>query len=131
SPSTAGLSMPLLLANRFVTPCGHAVHRGPALQHPDCNGCNLSRNQGLGSSAFARHYSRNVCLLLEVLRCFSSLGFLDRPMNSVERTRALPRVGFPIRISPGDNACSQLPEAFRRLPRPSSALGATASTARP
>ena len=39
-------------------------------------------------------------LLLEVLRCFSSLGFPDRPIDSVGRTRALPRVGFPIRTSP-------------------------------
>ena len=131
SPSAAGLSMPLLLTNQLVTLWVDRRPPRPALQHRDCNGCDLSRSHGLGSSAFARHYSRNVCLLLEVLRCFSSLGFLDRPMNSVERTRALPRVGFPIRTSPGDNACSQLPEAFRRLPRPSSAPGAKASTARP
>jgi hypothetical protein len=132
-----------------VTLCGWPFHATSASE-PFCNSlravqCTAGRPyntktataatyhavNGLGSSAFARHYSRNVCLFLEVLRCFSSLGFLDRPMNSVERTRALPRVGFPIRTSPGDNACSQLPEAFRRLPRPSSALGAKASTARP
>ncbi len=39
---------------------------------------------------------------------------------------------YPGRVSPFGhpriNACSQLPEAFRRLPRPSSALGAKAST---
>ena len=38
----------------------------------------------------------------------------------------------PSRVSPFGypriDACSQLPEAFRRLPRPSSALGAKAST---
>jgi hypothetical protein len=39
---------------------------------------------------------------------------------------------YPSRVSPFGypwiNACSQLPRAFRRLPRPSSALGAKAST---
>ena len=39
---------------------------------------------------------------------------------------------YPGRVSPFGHlrikACSQLPEAFRRLPRPSSALGAKAST---
>jgi hypothetical protein len=39
---------------------------------------------------------------------------------------------YPSRVSPFGhpriNACSQLPGAFRRLPRPSSALGAKAST---
>jgi hypothetical protein len=39
---------------------------------------------------------------------------------------------YPGRVSPFGysriNACSQLPETFRRLPRPSSALGAKAST---
>jgi hypothetical protein len=39
---------------------------------------------------------------------------------------------YPSRVSPFGHprikACSQLPEAFRRLPRPSSALGAKAST---
>ena len=131
SPSTAGLSMPLLLANRFVTPCGQcsAPRAGPTTPR-------LQRLQPITQSCFGLFRFRSpllteCSLFLEVLRCFSSLGFLDRPMNSVERTQALPWVGFPIRRSPGDNACSQLPEAFRRLPRPSSALGAKASTARP
>jgi hypothetical protein len=99
SPTTAGLSMPLLLTNRLVTLCETHRSREPALQHRDCNGCDLSRSHGLGSSAFARHYSRNVSLFLEVLRCFSSLGVLDRPMYSVGRTQALPWMGCPIRRS--------------------------------
>ena len=56
SPSLAGLSMPLLLTNRFVTPRGIHSSRWTALQHRDCNGCDLSRSHGLGFSAFARHY---------------------------------------------------------------------------
>ena len=39
-------------------------------------------------------------LLLEVLRCFSSLGVLAPAMDSPVRSRALPREGFPIRKSP-------------------------------
>jgi hypothetical protein len=41
--------------------------------------------QGLGSCAFARHYLRNhYCfLLLQVLRCFSSLGLLSVLLQSV------------------------------------------------
>ena len=42
---------------------------------------------------------------------------------------------YPSRVSPFGHlritVCSQLPEAFRRLPRPSSALGAKASTPYP
>jgi hypothetical protein len=60
--------------------------------------CNRSHN-GLGCSAFARHYSRNTL--------FSS-GYLDvsvprvpraMAMNSPSATLAFPSVGFPIRTS--------------------------------
>ena len=39
-----------------------------------CNPCRVSHTDGLATSAFARHYSRNHCcfLFLRVLRCFSS-----------------------------------------------------------
>ena len=56
---------------------------------------------GLGCSRFARRYSGNrvFFLFLEVLRCFSSLGLPPPPMDSAADTRALPRVGSPIRAS--------------------------------
>ena len=40
---------------------------------------------GLGSCAFARHYWRNHCcfLLLQVLRCFSSLGLLATSLQHI------------------------------------------------
>ena len=62
---------------------------------------------GLGYSHFARRYygNRFFFLFLRVLRCFSSPGSL--------------RIIY---------ACLRLPLAFRSLPRPSSALGALAST---
>src|SRR6266581_7036976 len=86
SPSLAGLSMPLLLTIRFVTPCGHHSARRPALQHRDSNGCDLSRRRGLGSSAFARHYSRNV---------LCSSRYLDVSVPSVSSVRPMDSVGRP------------------------------------
>ena len=60
------------------------------------------KHAGLGCSAFARRYWRNHCcfLFLQVLRWFTSLRCPSRPMYSAGNTRALPRVGFPIRKSP-------------------------------
>ena len=57
---------------------------------------------GLGASGFARHYSRNhFCfLLLQVLRCFNSLGCTRQIMYWSEDVTALPVTGSPIRISP-------------------------------
>ena len=54
---------------------------------------------GLASSAFARHYSRNLgwCLFLALLRCFSSGGSPHTPILFSVWYLA---VGFPIRKSP-------------------------------
>ena len=84
---------------------------------------------GLASSAFARHYSRNLVwfLFLRVLRCFSSPGSLRIPMYSVYVSWF-----FTMRVSPFGNlrieAYLQLPAAYRSLSRPSSALDAKAFT---
>ena len=58
---------------------------------------------GLASSAFARHYSRNLgwCLFLALLRCFSSGGSLPVPI--LFSTGYL-TVGFPIRKSPAQRS---------------------------
>ena len=83
---------------------------------------------GLASSAFARHYSRNLgwFLFLSLLRCFSSGGSPRIPMYSVY----VPRF-FTVGVSPFGypriEAYLQLPEAFRSLSRPSSAPDAKAS----
>ena len=81
--------MPLLLANHICNSL-RALQRtaGRPYNPKTATAATYHAVNGLGYSAFARHYSRNVCLFLEVLRCFSSLGFLDRRMNSVDRTRA-------------------------------------------
>ena len=68
-------------------------------------------------------------LLLWLLRCFSSPGSLPYVMDSHMDDR-----GLLCRVSPFGylriNAHLQLPEAFRSLLRPSSALSAKASTLR-
>jgi hypothetical protein len=65
---------------------------------------------------------------------FSSSGYLDvsvpRVGSSCEVTRVAPRWVAPFG-DPGITACVQLPQAYRSLPRPSSPLGAKASTVRP
>ena len=61
---------------------------------------------GLGSSAFARHYSRNSFLLLRLLRCFSSPG--SPPCGYC----GFATVGFPIRISLGLASAHDSPTLF-------------------
>ena len=58
-------------------------------------------NLGLGSSDFARHYSRNHCcfLFLRVLRCFSSPGSPCIPIYSVCNNTILLVLSSLIRIS--------------------------------
>ena len=86
---------------------------------------------GLASSAFARHYSRNLgwFLFLRVLRCFSSPGSLRNTMDSCYVSWF-----FTMRVSPFGNlwveAYLQLTTAYRSLSRPSSAPDAKAFTLR-
>ena len=115
SPSLAGLSRTVLLT----------VDVTFAVLTPECT------HSGLGSSGFARRYSRNRCffLFLRLLRCFSSPGSLPYVMDW--RTDD---GGFLRRVSPFRylriNGYLLLPEAFRSLSRLSSALSAKASTLR-
>ena len=87
---------------------------------------------GLGSSPFARRYlgNRSFFLFLRVLRCFSSPAYLpyvmDWRMDAWSSSMRVAPFGDP-RI----NGYLLLPEAFRSLSRPSSALSAKASTLRP
>ena len=82
---------------------------------------------GLASSAFARHYSRNLgwFLFLSLLRCFSSGGSPRIPMYSVYAPWF-----FITGVSPFGylrvKAYLQLTAAFRSLSRPSSAPDAKA-----
>ena len=84
---------------------------------------------GLASSAFARHYSRNLnwFLFLRVLRCFSSPRSLHLTMYSLSDhwffISVVSQFGN-LRIE----AYLQLPAAYRSLSRPSSAPDAKAFT---
>ena len=88
--------------------------------------------RGLGSSGFARRYSRNRCffLFLRLLRCFSSPGSPPSAMDS-----RMDAQGPPVRVSPFRHlrivGHLPLPAAFRSLSRLSSALSAKASALRP
>jgi hypothetical protein len=84
---------------------------------------------GLGCSAFARHYWRN--------RFFSS-GYLDVSVPRVPSAQTMYSSASDQsssgRVSPFGHhrlvACTRLPDAFRSVPRPSSALDARASPVR-
>ena len=104
---------------------------GVPLPRP-CNACRLSHMIGLASSGFARHYSRNrFCFLfLRVLRCFTSPRSLYPPYIFRRESPGHPKglAGFPHSEILGSQLYYQLPEAYRRFIRPSSAPDAKAST---
>ena len=86
---------------------------------------------GLGSSGFARRYSRNrrFFLFLRLLRCFSSPGSPPYVMDWRMDTGGLLQWVSPFR-HPWIKGYLLLPMAFRSLSRLSSALSAKASTLR-
>ena len=132
SPSTSRLSRTVRLTHDFLTPrtLGRRFRMVP--QPRTRNACRLSHAYGLASSAFARHYSRNhgCFLFLWVLRCFTSPRSLYPPYifrrESPGHLAGL--AGFPHSDILGSQFVYQLPEAYRRLLRPSSALHAKAFT---
>ena len=93
-----------------------------AVHYPEC-----ITTLGLASSAFARHYSRNLgwFLFLSLLRCFSSGGSPRTAMYSLYVSRfftvSVSTFGY-LRVE----AYLQLTAAFRSLSRPSSAPDAKA-----
>ena len=109
-------TIPLTLS--FVTPCSWPYNPRTA------------RCSGLGFSHFARHYFGNH---------FLSSGYLDVSVPQVPLAYLFVSIydtgGSLQWVSPFGHprigACSQLPEAFRSVPRPSSAFGAKASTVNP
>ena len=111
---------------------GHAEPNTHTPQHPNSNTSTLSHCQGLGSSSFARHYSRNhsYFLFLRVLRCFTSPRSLHTPYIFRCGSPHSHVAGFPHSDILGSQPVYRLPEAYRRFPRPSSAPDAKASTMR-
>jgi hypothetical protein len=88
---------------------------------------------GLGSSAFARHYSRNHSrfLFLGLLRCFTSPRLASPDYEFIRSiTRSYPGWVVPFG-DPRIKACLRLPVAYRNLLRPSSPLGTKAFTISP
>ena len=89
-------------------------------------------HDGLGSLPFARRYLGDRCFFpfLCLLRCFSSAAYLPYVMDW-----RMDAWSLSMRVSPfGDlriDGYLRLPEAFRSLSRPSSALSAKASALRP
>ena len=81
-------------------------------------------------SLFARHYSgsRGFFPFLRVLRCFSSPACLFLPYVFRQEYARITTRRFPHSDIPGSKVGQHLPRAFRSRPRPSSALGAKAST---
>ena len=87
----------------------------------------------MGSSPFARHYSgsRDFFPFLRVLRCFSSPACLTLPYVFRQEYARITTRRFPHSEILGSTDGQLLPEAYRSRPRPSSALGAKASTVCP
>jgi hypothetical protein len=97
------------------------------------NARRLSHAHGLAPSPFAHHYSGNhYCFLfLRVLRCFTSPRYHQPPYQFRRRQHPMTSAGLPHSETPGSTLGCQLPGAYRRLPRPSSAPDAKASTVCP
>ena len=87
----------------------------------------------MGCSLFARHYSgsRGFFPFLRVLRCFSSPACLSLPYGFRQKYARITTRRFPHSEIPGSTDGQLLPGAYRSRPRPSSALGAKASTVCP
>jgi len=106
---------------RALTLCGPPFQTA-RLQGPGPNAVPLPRRSflgGLAFSAFARHYSRNrVCfLLLEVLRCFTSLGSLRCTYEFSAGYGGITRRGFPHSDIAGSSWLAASPTLFRSYPR--------------
>ena len=104
------LSCPLFHQLSLPSQEGPVDDCGPATPGSPCE------SPGLGSSAFARHYSRNhgCFLLLGVLRWFTSPGSLQHPMDSDTGNECSHSLGFPIRKSP-DHSLLAAPRSLSQL----------------
>ena len=97
----------------YHCPPGRQAQHTPSPQPRQRNPCRVSHANGLASSAFARHYSRNhnCFLFLWVLRCFTSPRSLQHPytfrMRSPDTTPDIR--GFPIRKSTDQSSFTSSP----------------------
>jgi hypothetical protein len=123
-------SQAVQLPHCFITLRGNGSFLKVVPQPRTRNTCRLSHAHGLASSPFAHHYSGNHCcfLFLRVLRCFTSPRSHQPPYTFRRRRHPITSARFPHSEIPGSKSGCRLPEAYRRLPRPSSAPDAKAST---
>ena len=123
----------LRLTHGFVTsrPAGRRIEAGPTT--PVQQQLPLWHYTGLGSSPFARHYSgsRGFFPFLGLLRCFSSPAYRYPPYVFRREHARITTRRFPHSEIPGSKVRQHLTRAYRSRPRPSSALGAKASTVCP
>ena len=112
SPSLAGLSMPLLLTIRFVTPCGQcsAPRAGPTT--PRLQRLQPVTQPGFGLLRFRSPLLTEYSLLLEVLRCFSSLGVLVTVYVFNRASRDITPGGFPHSDISGSTLARNSPKHF-------------------
>ena len=124
---------PVQLPRGFITPCPAGRPDQAVPQPPVRNPCRVSHARGLASSPFAHHYSgnRGCFLFLRVLRCFTSPRYHQPPYAFRRRRHPITGARFPHSETPGSQLGCQLPGAYRRLQRPSSAPDAKASTVCP
>ena len=104
-------------ARPAVCNCARALQRSEYDSHnPMLKTAVTLQQHGLGYSPFARRYlgNRGFFLFLGVLRCFSSPGCLDQPMDSVGRNWILLQLGCPIRRSPVQGLLAA-PRGFSQL----------------
>ena len=122
SPSLVGLSSAVRLETGLITPCLAAVG--------SYNPCTAEAVQ-VWAAPLSLATTRGMVSFPEGTEMFQFPSF---PPDRLWIQRPVPRVE-PGRVSPFGhpriNACTRLPEAYRSVPRPSSALGAKASTVRP
>jgi hypothetical protein len=128
SPSLERLSRTASAHDRLCDSAGTSQGPAPAPTTPAQKRLRPIALSRFGLFPFRSPLLREYSLFLPLLRCFSSRTYLFGAY--LIRLRVTGH--YPGRVSPFGHsritACSQLPETFRRLPRPSSALGAKAST---
>jgi len=135
SPLRPAFSNAVRLDNDFVTPViPRSAEETAEVPRPrDGNACRLSRRLGLASPLFARHYSGDDIFSCGILRCFSVLRVPFYPVYIFNREYLdIPPGGLPHSEIPGSSdLLAANPGFIATTLRPSSALGAKASTVCP
>jgi hypothetical protein len=132
-PLRRSFPAPLRLTSTFVTRPHFRESARPFPRHRSDNPHGVSHPPGLGCFPFARRYwgNRGCFIFLEVLRCFTPLGWPPPAMNSPVGYWSMTPSGLSHSEIHGSMPSWRLPVAYRSLSRPSSPPGARASTMSP